>query len=98
MRDKYKCTREQQTRLWELGVRNNSESQLYVAEEILELLPYKIGERNIIFQKNYNGYKIYYADMKNKVSPIPEKWGKSHDSLARLAADRLIWLLEEKLI
>jgi len=44
------------------------------------------------------GYKIYYANMKNKVPPIPEKWGKSHDSLARLAADRLIWLLEEKLI
>jgi hypothetical protein len=98
MNDKHKCTHKQHVRLWALGLRKNSATDLYSGEELLDLLPYKLGGRDLVLQKYYNEYKIYYACPLSKREPIPEKWHLAHESLAQLAADRLIWLIEEKLI
>ena len=97
------CTLEQHKKLWELGIDHQAlNNPLLRCGDLLDLLPSAItildNECHLVLQKKHDSWVLYYSGYPEKLTPIPEDWQKPQKSLAQLAADRLIWLLEEKII
>jgi hypothetical protein len=99
------CTREQHLKLWELGLRIGApDVQQLSCAELLDLLPDKIKKDYdlVIVKKNNQYHLAYFVDAPNwsfeyehGMKDIEDKYSLS---LAQLAADRLIWLLEEGIV
>lgn len=105
MNKNHYCAPDQHKRLWELGLRIKAIDNPFSCGELLDLLPNIIYIDHIEYELEiYKDNELWGLLYLNRIygDPIYRKFTYKEDiyyeSLAQLAADRLIWLLKEKLI